>query len=164
MPRPPAELIKDVERIFNGGLHRWRIVTHSFGAQRRREKLVCSAPFGGVSIAKEDTCFLVLDGVQWVSLVDLFREKVRLGEHNCAKLGVVGVVDCTAHVGGLEDGTILIEESLVIAQVVWVDLEKVSNEGEAFGAGDLADGLAFYRDGNWACGGEDPRDAGEICV
>jgi hypothetical protein len=52
----------------------------------------------------------------------------------------------------------LIEESLVVAQVVWVDLEEVTHEREAFRAGDLADWLAVYRDGNWVCGGENFGD------
>jgi hypothetical protein len=63
----------------------------------------------------------------------------------------------------LEDGTILIEESLMIAQVVWVDLEEVAHEREPFGARDLADGLAAYRDGDCVCGGEDLRDAVQVC-
>jgi hypothetical protein len=75
-------------------------------------------------------------------------------------LGVIRVVDCAAHVGRLENGTILIEESLVVSQVVWVDLEEVAHEGETLGAGDLADGLAVYGDGNWVCGGENFGDAG----
>jgi hypothetical protein len=74
-------------------------------------------------------------------------------------LRVVGVVDCAAHVGGLKDGAILIEESLMVAQMVWVDLEEVAHKGEAFRARDLANGLAVYRDGNWPCGGENFGDA-----
>jgi hypothetical protein len=67
------------------------------------------------------------------------------------------VVHGAAQVGRLEQGAVLVEEALVVAQVVRVDLEVVAYVGEAFWAGDGPDGVVV--DGE-AYGGGGVEDGG----
>lgn len=59
-----------------------------------------------------------------------------------------------AHVGGLEDGTILLEQALIIIQMIGIDLEEVAHEWKTLGAGNFSHWLAIYCDGDGVLGGE----------
>lgn len=88
---------------------------------------MCDLPCLGIGITQENASFLVLDGVQGVVLVDLLGEEVGLGEDHCCYCGVVGQVCDTAETLSLDKGSIGLEQTLVVAQVVGVDFEVVSN-------------------------------------
>lgn len=55
----------------------------------------------------------------------------------------------------------MVEETLVVAEVVGVDLKVVADVGQAFGAGDGADRVVVDCDGDGARGAEDVGDCGE---
>ncbi|GKT95657.1 LOW QUALITY PROTEIN: short-chain dehydrogenase/reductase [Colletotrichum tofieldiae] len=159
-----VELVKDLESILDGSLHGRGIVADSLGAEGGWEELVNLLPLRRVGVAKEDAGLLVLDGVEGVAGNDVLCEEVALGEEDVGEGRVVGVVDDGAHVVGLEERAVLLEEALVVAQVVWVDLEVVADEGEALGTGDLADGVAIDGDGDGSVGGEDVGDCCQSIV
>lgn len=111
-----------------------------------------------IRVSQEDTRGGGLEGGQRVRFVDMFGEKVRLGEGDCRDLGIVRVVGRAAEACGFEDWAVCVEEALVVAQVVWVDVEVVAHVGEAVGAFRIADGVAIDCDGYGCFGGEDVGD------
>lgn len=111
-----------------------------------------------IRVTQEDTRSGGLEGRQWMRVVDLFGEKVRLGEGDCRDLRIVRVVGRPAKTCRFENWAVSIEEALVVAQVVWVDFEVVANVGEAIGAWGVADGVAIDCDGYGVFGGENVVD------
>lgn len=87
-------------------------------------------PGRAACVCKEHACFLIFDRIQWVIRIDVFREEVRLGEHNLCKLGIIDLVAGSPHVGFLKDRPISIEKTLVVSKMVWKDLKVVSKEWE----------------------------------
>lgn len=83
------------------------------------------SPFRSVCVCQEYACFGVFDGAKGMGVVDFLREKICLRKDDCRNFGIVGVIDRAAHVRGLEDRAILLEESLVVSQMIRVDLKEI---------------------------------------
>ena len=69
-----------------------------------------------------------------VVLVDLLGHVYRFCEAHCSDLRVVREIDCLAHVGGLDNGPIFAEESIVIAQMIRENLVKAAYKRKAWGS------------------------------
>jgi hypothetical protein len=93
-----------------------------------------------------------------VGRVDLFGEKVGLGKDNCGDSWVICLICYTAEIGCLDDWAVLFEETLVVAEVVWVDFEEISNIGETLRAWCITDSVSIYGDGDGSVGRSDLSD------
>jgi hypothetical protein len=141
-----VELVENLECLLDSLLHRRRVMADCLRAKSRRQKLVRDLPLRSVCVAQENTCFRGLDAEQRMSLVDLLCEKVRLGKCNGGNVRVVGVIDGTTHVCGLEERAVLFEEALMVAQVIWEHFEEVADVRKSLGTRYFADCVAIYGD------------------
>ena len=103
-----VELVKHLERPAHAVLHEGSVMPNSLGAERRREELVRKSPVLGLGVADENGG-VVLDAEQRVVLVDLLGEVVGLGQSDESHRRVVGQVVGAAHVGRLDDVSVLAE-------------------------------------------------------
>src|SRR5690242_14050664 len=85
------KFVKNLERILNSLLHGRSIVSHGLGTKSWRQKLVYLFPLFCISVTKENTSLLVLDGEQRVTFDDALGEKVCLAENNVGQLGIICV-------------------------------------------------------------------------
>ena len=74
-------------------------------------------------VRNEDACCLLLDRLQRMIVIDLFREEFAFREGNLANERIVGLADCLAHIRRSEDRPILVEEALVVSEMIWVDCD-----------------------------------------
>ena len=125
-----VQLVEDGQGLARARLHQPRVVPHGFRPHRRRQVLVRQPPVLRLRVAEEDGR-VVLDAPERVVRVDLLGHVRRLGQAHRRHCRVVREVDRLAHVGGLDDGAVLAEEAIVVAQVVWEDLVEAAYEGEA---------------------------------
>ena len=123
--------IKDLEGLFHGILHRRGIMPDGLGPKSGRQKFMSYFPFRRIGVSQEDACGWGLQGVKRVGFVDLLSEKVGLGEGNRRYLGVIGLVHRPAHIFSFNDGTILLEETLVVSKVIGINFEEVAHVGQA---------------------------------
>ena len=121
---------------------------------------MCQSPGLGVCVCKEQACFLVHDAEEGMLRRDLLGEEAILVEHMVGDYRIVGLVDNAAEVGRLEDGSVCVEQSLVIAKMVRVDLIVVADIREAFGAWHVSDLLPINCDRNWLLAVD---DLGYLC-
>lgn len=110
---------------------------------------MCQSPGLGVCVSKEDACFLIHDTEKWVRRGDLLAEKSILVEYVVGDDRVVGLVNDGSEVGGLDHRAVCIEESLVVAEMVWVDLVVVADVREPLRTWHISDLLAIDCDCNW---------------
>jgi predicted metal-dependent RNase len=103
-------------------------VTDSFGTKGWWQKLVRNSPLGSVCVSEENTSGLLLQRVERMSLVDLFGEEVGFRKYYCSERWIVGMVGCASEVRRLDYRSVLFEESLVVAKVIWVYLEEISDK------------------------------------
>jgi hypothetical protein len=59
-------------------------------------------------------------------IIDLLGEELGLRQSNLAQFRIVRLQDSLAHVGGLEDRAIFVEESLVVSKMVGIDYFAMS--------------------------------------
>lgn len=72
-------------------------------------------------VRNKDACCLLLDRLQRMVVVDLFREELAFREGNLPDDRIVGLADGLSHVGRSEYGPILVEEALIVSEMIWVD-------------------------------------------
>ena len=109
---------------------------------------MCQSPGFGVCVGKEQACFLVHDTEEGMLGRDLLSEETVFVKHVVGNHRVVGLVNNTSKVGRLEDWSICVEQSLVVAKMIRVDFVVVANVREAFGTWHVSDLLAIYCDRN----------------
>jgi hypothetical protein len=143
-----VKFIKHLVCALNGLLHGRRVVSYSPGAKSRRQELVCNLPLRCICVSQENTRLRCLDTVQRMRLSNLLSKEVRLSECNRCNVWVVRVVDGSTHVRCLEKRPILLEQTLVVAQMVREHFEEVADVGEALGSGNGADRMSIYGDSN----------------
>jgi hypothetical protein len=107
-----------------------------------RKELVCHSPGFGVCVGKEQACFLVHDAEKWMLRCDLLGEETILVENVVGDHGVIGLVNNTSEIGSFEDWSVCVEQSLMVAEMVRVDLVVVADVREAFGTWHVSDLLA----------------------
>lgn len=76
-------------------------------------------------------------------------KEVAFLEEDLRQLGVVCLVDLAAHVVGDNQGTVLLEKTLMVSQMVWVHLKVVAKVRKTCWARDLPNALAVDGDDNW---------------
>ena len=72
-------------------------------------------------VRNEYACCLLLDRLQRMIVVDLFREELAFCEGNLTDNRIVGLTDGLAHVCRAEYRSVLVEESLVVSEMVRVN-------------------------------------------
>lgn len=110
---------------------------------------MCQSPGLGVCVCKKDACFLVHDTEKRVLGGDLLAEKSILVEYVVGDDGVVGLIDDGSEVCGLENRAVCFEKSLVVAEMIWVNLVVVADVREALGTWHISDLLAIDCDCDW---------------
>lgn len=63
-----------------------------------------------------------------MSLIDLLSKEVRLRKADCCKYRVIGMICGAPEVRRLDERSVLFEEALVIAKVIRIYLEEISDE------------------------------------
>jgi len=85
-----------------------------------------------------------------VGRIDVFGEKVCFRESDGGNLRIIRMVQPAPEIRRFEHTPILFEKTLVIAEMIRIDLEVITNIRLALWARDLADLTSVYRDTNSA--------------
>ena len=109
---------------------------------------MCDFPLRRVGVSKEHSGLGLLNAKERVALVDLLCEEVRFGESSSGDSRVISVVDCASHIGSLENRAIVVEKSLMVAQVVGENLEEVSYVWKTLRTGNLPYCMSIDCDGD----------------
>ena len=109
---------------------------------------MCQSPGFGICVGKKQACFLVHDTEEGVLGCDLLGEETIFVEYVVGNHRVVGLVNNTSEVGRFEDWSICVEQSLVVAEMVRVNLVVVADVRKAFGTWHVSDLLAIDCDRN----------------
>ena len=120
--------VEDGERVPHRLLHEHSVATHSFGTQRWCEKFVGKTEEVIFGVTNEDGA-VVLDAPKGVAGVDELGEVLRLTVDVAGDLGTVGQVHGFPHVRCLDDWSIFLKQSSVVAQMIGVHFIEVADQG-----------------------------------